>query len=80
MTKTTHGKMHGRTIELDEDVGLADGQVVEVQISPMPPSSKWGDGILRTAGALANDPHWDAIMEDIHRSRRLERRSQPEGA
>jgi hypothetical protein len=32
MTKTIHGKVHGKTIELDEDLGVADGQDVEVQV------------------------------------------------
>jgi hypothetical protein len=32
MTKTLHGKVHGKTIELDEDLGVAEGQEVEVQI------------------------------------------------
>jgi hypothetical protein len=31
MTKTIHGKVYGRTIELDEDLGVAEGQEVEVQ-------------------------------------------------
>ncbi len=38
MTKTLHGKVHGRTIELDEDPGVADGQEVEVQVKVMPPT------------------------------------------
>ena len=29
MTKTLHGKVHGKMIELDEDLGVADGQQVE---------------------------------------------------
>jgi hypothetical protein len=32
MTKTMHGKVHGKTIELDEDLGVIDGQEVEVQV------------------------------------------------
>ena len=28
MTKTLHGKVHGKTIELDEDLGVVDGQEV----------------------------------------------------
>ena len=32
MTKIMHGKVHGRTIELDEDPGVAEGQEVEVQV------------------------------------------------
>jgi hypothetical protein len=74
MTKTLHGKVHGRTIELGEDLGLAEGQEVEVQVKILPPARKWGEGIVRTAGALADDPHWDAIMEEVYRERKLERR------
>ncbi len=33
MTKTLHGKAHGKTIELDEDLGVPDGQAVEVQVT-----------------------------------------------
>ena len=78
MTKTLHGKVHGRTIELDEDVGVAEGQEVEVQIRGIPPNRKWGEGILRTAGALADDTEWDDIMDEVHRARKLERRPQTE--
>ena len=78
MTKTLHGKVHGKTIELDEDLGVADGQEVKVQIKVIPPTRKWGEGILRTAGALADDPYWDAIMEEIHMARKIERRPQME--
>ncbi len=76
MTKTIHGIVHGRTIELDEDLGVAEGQPVEVQVKVPRPTQPWGEGILRTAGALADDPHWDGIMDEIHQARRLERRPQ----
>jgi hypothetical protein len=78
MTKTVHGKVHGKTIELDEELGVADGQEVEVQIKVIPPARNWGEGILRTAGALVDDPYWDAIMDEIHRTRKMERRPQAE--
>ena len=76
MTKTIHGIVHGRTIELDEDLGVAEGQPVEVQVKVPRPTQAWGGGILRTAGALADDPHWDGIMDEIHQARKLERRPQ----
>jgi hypothetical protein len=38
MTKTLHGTVRGRTIELDEDPGEADGQEVRVQITVVEPS------------------------------------------
>jgi hypothetical protein len=76
MTKTMHGRVHGKTIELDEDLGVADGQEVEVQVKVLSPARKWGEGIVRTAGALAEDPYWDAIMEEVHKGRKLQRRPQ----
>ena len=36
MTKIMHGKVHGRTIELDDDPGVAEGQEVEVQMKVVP--------------------------------------------
>ncbi len=76
MTKIIQGKVRGRTIELTEDLGLCDGQEVEVVVRPvtLSPERKPGEGFLRTEGALADDPYWDAIMDEIHRSRKLERR------
>lgn len=76
MTKILHGKVHGRTIELAEDLGLADGQEVEVSVRTVAPVGprQPGDGFLRTEGALANDPHWDAIMEEVYRERKNDTR------
>ena len=44
MTKTIHGKVHGRTIELDEDPGVAEGQEVEVQVTIVQPRPEMGRG------------------------------------
>ncbi len=75
MTKTLHGTVHGRTIELAEDPGVADGQEVELQIQ-IAPVRKWGEGILRSAGGWAEHPEMDGIMEKIYQERKLERRPQ----
>ncbi len=40
MTKTVHGKVRGKTIELDEDLGVVDGQEVEVQVTMLKPKKK----------------------------------------
>jgi hypothetical protein len=40
MTKTLHGKVHGKTIELDEDLGVAEGQEVEVQVKIVQPAKQ----------------------------------------
>lgn len=77
MTKTLHGKVHGRTIQLDEDPGVAEGQEVEVQVKVIArPTEKSGEGFRRTEGALADDTEWDGIMEEIYNARKLERRPQ----
>jgi hypothetical protein len=77
MTRTLHGKVHGKTIELDEDLGVAEGQEVEVQVRVIPRTArKPGEGFLRTEGALADDMEWDAIMEEIYQARKLDRRPQ----
>ena len=77
MTRTIHGTIHGKIIELDEDIGLVEGQQVEITVRTVasPEKRQPGAGFLRTEGALADDPHWDAIMEEIHQARKQERRT-----
>jgi hypothetical protein len=71
VTKMGYGKIHGRTIELSEDLGLTEGQEVEVSVRTVSGSKgrSSGAGLIRTEGALADDPHWDAIMEEIYQER-----------
>lgn len=52
MTKTVHGVVHGRTIEVEEDLGVAEGQRVELQIRIVAQRAEWGDCIRRSAGGL----------------------------
>jgi hypothetical protein len=75
MTRIVSGTVHGNTIELDEDLGIAEGQAVEVQVKlvPLKKKKEWGEGILRTAGALAGDPEWDAAMEEVYQARKQDR-------
>ncbi len=78
MTRTIHGVVHGNHIAVEEDLGLAEGQVVELTIRVVTPppmeGRRPGDGLLRTEGALADDTEWDRIMDEIHRARKQERR------
>jgi hypothetical protein len=56
---TLKGVVHGKTIELDEDVGLPEGQAVSVILQPLPQQDQRlppGEGIRRSAGAWADDP------------------------
>ena len=78
MSKTILGRVHGKTIELNEDLGIAEGQQVEVQVKIVQPPIAWGEGIRRSAGGWADYPEMDAVMDKIQRDRRLERRPQME--
>jgi len=72
MTHLIRGVIHGKTIELKEDIGLIDGQEIEMTVQVVPPGDKWGEGILRSAGAMA--AWWteedDRILEEIHKDRK----------
>ena len=48
MTRTVHGKVRGRSIELSEDLGVPEGQDVEVQIKIL--SATPTDGPRMTEG------------------------------
>ena len=50
MTKVLHGVVHGKTIELSEAPGVADGQEVEVVVKFSMPTRPWGEGIRASAG------------------------------
>lgn len=84
MTRTTLGKVHGRTIQLDEDLGVPEGQQVEVQVRiigsrkqlPGPPPGWREGGGKSTAGLLADccSEEDDRVLEQIHADRKQERR------
>ena len=77
MTRTLHGVIRGKTIELSDNPGLADGASVQIVMLSIKPSyDKSAAGLQRCAGALADDPYWDDIMEEIQQSRQIERRPQ----
>jgi hypothetical protein len=62
------GIMHGKMIELQEDLGLPDGETVKVIVRQVLPP---GEGIRRSAGAWADGgEELDRWFEQIHRSRR----------
>ena len=73
MPEVVHGVIHGKTIELQADPGIADGVTVEVTIRPVParePDERVA-AFRRTAGALAHLPRedWDALDSIVSQRR-----------
>ncbi len=64
--------IRGGQVVLDADLPLPDGQRVEVVVLPVPRDRVPGEGILRVAGAYADDPDFDADMAEVLRARRPE--------
>jgi len=81
MVRQLQGVIRGKTIELSEDPGIADGQPVEITIRIVRLPRPWGEGLRRCAGALAAD--WteedDRILEQIHLERRRDSRQEISG-
>ena len=73
MTNTVRGVIHGKTIELVDDPGIEDGRGVEVTIRAVVNEAAQVEAILRTAGSMADDPEFDAIMAKIQQERHSDR-------
>jgi len=71
MVKQVQGVIHGKTIELDQDPGIAEGQRVDVQVRVSSTARPWGEGILRSAGIAADVPGFDEAFEQVQRDREL---------
>lgn len=59
---TIRGTVYGRTIELENDPGIPDGQVVEIDLRELPAASGNGDGVT-TPFAEAADADGSAPVE-----------------
>jgi hypothetical protein len=71
MTHVAHGIIHGKTIELTEDLGLQPGQAVIVQLDPAPSEPRtWGDGIRASAGIAADIPGIEEAWLEVERYRK----------
>lgn len=71
-SKTLHGVVNGKTIELSDDPGVPTGQAVEVIVKTLPTDQRpWGEGLRACAGALADE--WtvedDQILEKFYQER-----------
>ncbi len=69
------GIIHGKTIELEQEPGLAEGQEVTVSLRPILPP---GQGVRQSAGAWADaGEELDVWLEEMQRSRQQERPELP---
>jgi hypothetical protein len=79
MEKEATGIIDGKTIQLREDLGMGSGQPVRVSVEPLTTPETWGEGIRRSAGALADS--WseedDRILDALRRERHHDARPEP---
>ena len=68
--RTVSGKIRGQTIELDADLGLPEGQSVELVVRVSRQTEAWGEGIRRSAGVAADVPGVDEAFGHIARERK----------
>jgi hypothetical protein len=71
------GIVHGKTIELEQEPGLPEGQVVSVTVQPVAPEARTmapGEGIRRSAGGWAEDAEeLDEYLELVRQRRKISR-------
>ncbi len=72
MSNVIEGVIHGKTIELAVDPGLKDGQRVRVQVivRPVADLDAQRAALMRVAGSMADDPEFDAVMEEVADARK----------
>jgi len=70
--RSLRGIVRGKTIELENEPGLPDGQAVSVTVHPLLPP---GEGIRQSAGSWADaDDELDSWLGQMQESREHDRR------
>lgn len=68
---TMRGIVHGRTIEVEGDLNLPEGQPVAIIVQPLLSPE---EAIRRSAGGWSDDPQGvDLFVEEMRRLRNMER-------
>jgi hypothetical protein len=69
------GVVHGKTIELEHDSGLPDGQEVSVIVRP---AGQIPQALLDSFGAWSDDPEGlDEYIKQVYRDRESDPRNEP---
>jgi hypothetical protein len=72
---TFKGIIRGKTIELEAESGLPEGQAVTVTLHPASESLPPGEGLRRSFGAWAAEAtELDQFLEQIRQQRKIMRR------
>jgi hypothetical protein len=64
------GVVHGKMIELESPLNIADGETEEVRVRIVSKPPRSLKGILKASSAFANDPRSDADFEFLERQRK----------
>ena len=76
-SNAVRGVVHGKTIELDEETGLPDGQEVTITVQPVKSDQSKlspGEGLRRSFGAWADDAEdLDKYLEWNRQQRKIGR-------
>ncbi len=75
--RNVHGKVRGKTIELEEDLGIPEGEEVDVTVTSKKREQPWGEGIRRSAGAAVNMPELVKSSSNLKENAKLPRSGSP---
>jgi hypothetical protein len=70
MNRVIQGTIHGKIIELREDIGVPDGQTVDVVVTVRDSASRSTSGIVQSAGVAADIPEFDDVFLQIEQERK----------
>ena len=73
MNRVIQGIVHGKVIELREEIGIPDGQEVDILVTLRNANPGTSSGILRSAGVAADLADFDIVFGRIETERKSAR-------
>ena len=70
------GVVHGKIIELDEELGLPEGQTVQIIVKVVPASHKPGEGLQKAFGGWSDEA--EELDEYLEWNRKQRKQGRPE--